>query len=107
MNDKNRRLVYADDGSHNKASSNEQVVPGQIKLKIYLEKKGRGGKTVTLISNFPDNQAYFKDLLKKLKNHCSCGGSLKNQTIELQGDHKQKAKAYLEKLGFQVQFAGG
>jgi len=51
---------------------------------------------------FPPNDAYFNDLTKKLKNHCGTGGTLKDDKIELQGDHKEKVRTFLEKLGFKV-----
>ena len=41
-----------------------------------------------------------KDLIKKLKNSFACGGTIKDNRIELQGNHKSKAKAVLTKLGF-------
>ncbi len=76
-------------------------------LKIRLEKNGRGGKTVTVMFELPVNEAYFKDLEKKLKALCGTGGSYKNNMIEIQGDHREKIKAFLEKLGFKVKLAGG
>src|SRR3712207_477455 len=76
-------------------------------LKIRLEKNGRGGKTVTVIFELPSNEAYFKDLEKRLKGLCGTGGSYKNNMIEIQGGHREKIKAHLEKLGFKVKLAGG
>ena len=72
-----------------------------------LEKNGRGGKTVTVIFELPVNAAFFKDLEKKLKALCGTGGAFKNNVIEIQGDHREKVKAFLEKIGFKVKLAGG
>jgi len=83
------------------------MVPNQHTLKIRLEKNGRGGKTVTVIFELPNNEAYFNDLQKKLKNLCGTGGAYKNNVIDIQGDHREKIKTYLEKLGFKVKLAGG
>ncbi len=83
------------------------LVPREHTLKVRLEKNGRGGKTVTVIFELPVNEAYFKDLEKKLKALCGTGGSFKNQVIEIQGDHREKIKAFLEKTGFKVKLAGG
>jgi translation initiation factor 1 len=62
---------------------------------------------VTVVFELPNNEAYFMDLTKKLKNVCGTGGSFKNNMIEIQGDHREKIKTQLEKLGFKVKLAGG
>lgn len=81
--------------------------PSLYTLKVRLEKNGRGGKMVTVIFELPQNEAYFKEVEKKLKGHCGTGGAFKNNMIEIQGDHREKIKTYLEKLGFKVKLAGG
>jgi translation initiation factor 1 len=83
------------------------MTPSLHTLKIRLEKNGRGGKSVTVVFELPHNEAYFKELEKKLKAQCGTGGSYKSNVIEIQGDHREKIKSYLEKLGFKVKFAGG
>lgn len=118
MNDDDYVLVYSTDGSHNNkcpkckkincsCPKQVEVIPSQLTVKIRLEKKARGGKSVTLLFNLPHNPEYFKDLCKKLKAHCGTGGSFKNDNIEIQGDQKNKIKLFLENIGFKVQFAGG
>lgn len=81
--------------------------PDEHTLKIRLEKNGRGGKTVTVVFELPVNEEYFKGVEKKLKAMCGTGGSFKNNVIEIQGDHREKIKPFLEKLGFKVKLAGG
>ena len=71
------------------------------KLKIHKEKKGKKGKTVTIISDFgPQNTSQNIELLKKLKIYCGIGGSLNEQGIQLQGDMQDKVKIFLRKEGY-------
>ncbi|WP_286237477.1 translation initiation factor Sui1 [Neptuniibacter halophilus] len=76
-------------------------------VRIRRETSGRKGKGVTTISGVPVAEAELKALLKKLKKSCGTGGALKDGTIEIQGDHREKLKAALEKEGFKVKLAGG
>ena len=85
----------------------ESVNPTEITLKIGLEKNKRGGKTVSIVFNFPHNPDYFEKLAKELKKKCGTGGSFKDDTIEIQGDHRLKLKDILEQKGFKVKLAGG
>ena len=73
------------------------------KLKIHREKKGKKGKTVTIISGFGSlDTSQISELLKKLKVHCGTGGSLKEQRIQLQGDIQDKVKFFLRKEGYGI-----
>ena len=119
------RLVYSSDGSHLKnckicdnfpcecATSPQnikEIIPDKTTLKIKLEKNQRGGKLVTVIHDLPYNPAFFEELTKKLKNLCGTGGTFKNSEnsqIELQGDQREKAEAYLQKLNFKTKRSGG
>ena len=83
------------------------MVPSNYTLKVRLEKNARGGKTVTVVFELPKNDDYFKNLEKKLKGLCGTGGTFKDNRIEIQGDHREKIKTHLEKLGFKVKLAGG
>lgn len=111
-------IVYSDDPNFKKrclkcgkhpcsCPKAQDMVASEHTLKIRLEKNGRGGKTVTVVFELSENEAYFKELEKKLKALCGTGGSMKNKMIEIQGDHREKIKTYLEKLGFKVKLAGG
>ncbi|WP_235107480.1 translation initiation factor [Acaryochloris sp. 'Moss Beach'] len=73
--------------------------PAQQTLKIQVSRKGRKGKTVTIISGFQSQSATLADLTKKLKAQCGAGGTLKDKEIEVQGDHRQKLADYLKKTG--------
>jgi translation initiation factor 1 len=72
------------------------------KLNIRMEKKGRGGKTVTVIEGFSGSEDALKDLEKKLKTHCGTGGSSGNSEILIQGDQRKKVMEFLQKLGYKT-----
>ena len=73
------------------------------KIKIYKEKKGKKGKTVTVIIGIgSDNTSEIGNLLKKLKVYCGTGGSLNDQGIQLQGDMQDKVKIFLRKEGYGI-----
>lgn len=71
---------------------------------ILREKKGRRGKTVTVISNLKGD---LKSLQRDLQKKCASGGALKNGAIEIQGDHLDKIKLVLHEKGFGVKQIGG
>ena len=72
----------------------------QQKLRVGIEKKGRGGKTVTLITGFIGREEDLKDLGKLLKTKCGVGGTVKDGDIIIQGDFKQKIVDILKAEGF-------
>jgi len=76
--------------------------PGKIVAKLRLEKKGRGGKSVTVIAGLPRNTAFLSELCRELKRACSTGGAVSNDTIELQGDLRARVREYLLKREFVV-----
>lgn len=76
-------------------------------IRISRESKGRKGKGVTLISGLEMNDADLKSLAKKLKALCGSGGTVKNDTIEVQGDHRDQIKLELDKHFKNVKLSGG
>jgi translation initiation factor 1 len=76
---------------------------------IYIsrERKGRGGKEVSVIKQLHLNQSGLKMLASKLKNRCGTGGTVSGRNIEIQGDHREKLKTLLESEGYQVKLSGG
>ena len=104
-------IVWSDDPNFKKKKIDKlviEVIPSEHILCIRPEKKGRGGKVVSVIYDFPvGSEDYFKKLTKKLKRECGSGGTYKGESIEVQGDHREKIKLYLESLGFKVKFTGG
>jgi translation initiation factor 1 len=77
------------------------------KLTVQASRKGRKGKTVTVISGFQTSADKLTALAKTLKSQCGSGGTAKAQTIEIQGDHSQKLAEVLKKLGYPVKISGG
>ena len=72
-----------------------------------VSRKGRGGKTVTLISGFQHKPETLKALAKKLKAQCGTGGTAKDDTIEIQGDHAATLLESLQKAGYTAKRSGG
>ena len=80
----------------------DAAVPNRIVAKLRMEKKGRGGKTVTVVYDLPDNEAFLKELAQELKRACGTGGAVAENTVELQGDLRDRVRDYLVKKGWQV-----
>jgi translation initiation factor 1 len=76
-------------------------------IRIKRETKGRKGKGMTIIEGVNPLEHDLKKLCKTLKQQCGCGGAVKDQHLEIQGDVRDKAKDFFEKLGFVVKFSGG
>lgn len=76
----------------------EIIAKEQEKIRISIDKR-RYGKKITVISGITKN-VNIKDILKELKTHLACGGTVKDNEIELQGDHVLKTKQVLIKIGF-------
>ena len=71
-------------------------------IHLQIEKKNRGGKTVTVLSGFTRDQSYLTQLASRLKQSCGTGGTLKDRKIEMQGDCRSRVRELLLKEGFQV-----
>ena len=79
-----------------------EPVPSRIVAKLRLEKKGRGGKMVTVIDGLPRNEAFLKALAQELKRTCGTGGTVGDGGIELHGDLRDRLRDVLAQKGFTV-----
>ncbi len=77
----------------------EQIAKESQKIIVSTEKR-KFGKLNTMIKGIDEKDINLKEVSKKLKNKFACGGTAKGGVIELQGDHKQKARQELIVLGF-------
>lgn len=80
--------------------------PGKQDLRVSRQRL-KGNKIVTLITGFRGPESEMKELGKRLKNICGCGGAVKDGEIMLQGDFKEKVGGELQKLGYKYKFSGG
>lgn len=87
--------------------SNETLTPKDQLLEAHFSNKGRGGKTVTIISGFQGSESDLKDLGKLLKTKCGVGGSVKDAEIIIQGNYRDKIMQILQKEGYRVKRVGG
>jgi translation initiation factor 1 len=79
-----------------------ESIPIRLVAKLRVEKKGRGGKTVTIVDGLPCNAAFLKDLAQELKRACGTGGTVLETSVELQGDLREKVREFLSGKGFLV-----
>lgn len=75
--------------------------------KVIRERKGRAGKTVTVVRNLPLEPLALATLARELKAACGSGGTLRDGVVEIQGDHVDKVFQAIEARGFKVKRAGG
>jgi len=108
----NTRLVYSTEKAMpRKETPAEKDLPadlgtGQQKVIVRLERKGRGGKSVTVIEGLQLPEQNKETLLKQLKADLGAGGTVKDRVLEIQGDHCGTIMAALEKLGFRPKRSG-
>ncbi len=74
------------------AKEEQRIIVSTVKRKF--------GKLTTIVQGIDTKDIDIKDVAKKLKNKLACGGTVKSDVIELQGDHKQRVIEELVKLGF-------
>lgn len=76
-------------------------------VRIQRQTKGRKGKGVTVIFDLPQQPSLLAEYASTLRKTCGVGGAVKDGTIELQGDQREKAQHWLQQQGFKVKLAGG
>lgn len=80
---------------------------GDGKVRVSRSNKGRGGKTVTLVSGLPVTLDEAKQLCSQLKKRCGTGGAVKEGVIEIQGDRVDVVLQWLQEQGFAARRSGG
>lgn len=115
MSKKSRKIkgdvVYSTNPDYHYDYENDDIAetlpPQQQNLKVWLDRKMRKGKVVTLIRGFVGNEDDLKDLAKLLKTKCGTGGSAKDGEIIIQGDVREKVLDILINEGYKAKKAGG
>jgi translation initiation factor 1 len=84
----------------NEEENVELLPPNEQRLKVVLDKKHRGGKTVSIVKDFVMKEEEITGLARQLKSFCGSGGSAKDNEIIIQGDHRDKIVQWLLNNGF-------
>ncbi len=103
-------IIYSTDPDFQKESSKKEkktLLPEQQNLYIHLDRKGRKGKVVTIVTGFVGTTEDAKSLARIIKSRCGVGGSVKNDEILVQGKVKDRVLNILNNLGYQVKKSGG
>ncbi len=85
---------------YDKEPETETLAPEQQNLRVQIEKKGRNGKTATVVNGFIGREEDLKSLARYIKNRCGVGGSAKDKQIIIQGNLKEKVLSILKEAGY-------
>ncbi len=98
----NPEFEYRNDAEQEAAT----LPPAQQQLRVWLDRKQRAGKVVTLVKGFVGAQADLEELARMLKRKCGVGGAAKEGEIVIQGDHRDRVVALLTEAGYRCKKAG-
>jgi translation initiation factor 1 len=113
MADDKSRLVYSTDKiiPRRETPAGEPRHPAQHvsqqKVYVRLERKGRGGKSVTLVEGLQLSAAESESLLKQFRKRLGTGGACKDAVLEIQGDHRDAIMCLLQNMGYRPKRSGG
>lgn len=107
-NQATNRVVYSEFGQNPAmARGVPDCPPAEQNLRVQVSGKGRKGKKVTIISGFQHSPETLTKLAKALKAQCGSGGTVKDNTIEIQGEHAPKLVELLVAKGYRAKRSGG
>ena len=90
-----------------RAIASGKIAAGDGTVRISRSTKGRKGSGVTVITGLPMPAGDLEAVARKLKKFCGCGGTVKDGTIEIQGEHRERLSDELRKMGYRVKLVGG
>lgn len=103
-------MVYSTDPGFNyetaREAEAETLPPAQQDLRVWLDRKQRAGKVVTLVRGFVGSDDDLGELARLLKTKCGVGGAAKEGEIIIQGDHRDRVVEILTKSGYRCKKAG-
>ena len=102
-------IVYSTDPDYKYETNDEEIetlTPEKQNLYVYIDRKQRAGKSVTIVEGFVGKTDDLEALGKILKNKCGCGGSVKEGLILIQGELKDKVFDLLIQLKYKVKKKG-
>jgi translation initiation factor 1 len=106
-----RGVVMSADPSRVRATGSKVAAPpgaaAKARVRVSREVAGRGGKGVSVITGLPLAGEELEALATRLKKLCGAGGAVKDGTVEIQGDHRDRLVAELQKIGYEAKRAGG
>ena len=85
----------------------ETLPPPSQNLRVWIDRKRRAGKQVTLVTGFVGSEDDLRELGRMLKGKCGVGGTAKDGEIVIQGDHRDRVVELLAGAGYRVKKAGG
>jgi translation initiation factor 1 len=90
-------------------SSSQGTLPGKLPhdgkgraVRVVLDRKGRKGKTVTVVAGLQHNPETMETIARLLKQHCGAGGTVREGTIEIQGDNRRRVTDKLRSMNYAV-----
>lgn len=104
-------MVYSTDPDYQYRTAEEEqaeTLPArQQQLRVWLDRKQRAGKQVTLVRGFVGSDEDLKELARLLKSRCGVGGTAKDGEIVIQGDFRDRVVDILLREGYKAKKAGG
>lgn len=105
-----RRVAWSSSGAGDASPAKRPGPPAPPpagRVRVRLERQGRGGKVVTVVDNLPGHPERIEEIGRALKARCGAGGTVKGRVVEVQGDHRERIVAVLTELGLAAVKAGG